>query len=155
MKFQRLLAASFSILFVLSCFSCSKDSGENPTVQSDNTASDLSSVGSSTETEVPVETEPAFIDNLPDNIDLNGYNVRVLGNKGGFELTVDDSAEVINDLVYRRNLAIEERFDCKISSVSFSGNAWEVFNDIVTNAVTAGSDDFDGLVDYVYQKYSN
>lgn len=68
----------------------------------------------------PAETEPRLLDDLPDGINLNGWNVNVLSGAHpevcGDEICVEElTGDVINDAVYNRNLAVENRLNVKIT----------------------------------------
>ena len=129
-----LLAALLTASVVTSC-------GQAETAN-DNTAAETTA-----QTE-PAETEPRLLDDLPDGIDLGGWNVNVLSGAHPTvcddEICVDElTGDVINDAVYNRNLAVENRLNVKITdyvvreggepaSPDFAGH------DTLTTMVTAG-----------------
>ena len=68
----------------------------------------------------PAETEPRLLDDLPDGIDLGGKSINVLSGAHPTvcedEICVDEmTGDVINDAVYKRNLAVENRLNVKIT----------------------------------------
>jgi len=91
------------------------------------------------------ETEAVkYIDNLPEDLDFGGYEVRIFGG-GTFSVTADDTADIVNDAVYRRNRAIEDRLNVTVTPITYEGNGWDVFVGLVTASVMAGSDEFDAV----------
>jgi len=109
---------------------------------------DNSTAAETTAQTEPAETEPRLLDDLPDGIDLGGWNVNVLSGAHPTvcddEICVDElTGDVINDAVYNRNLAVENRLNVKITdyvvreggepaSPDFAGH------DTLTTMVTAG-----------------
>ena len=110
------------------------------------------SLDSENETTAPqTEAVPVYIDHLADDVDFGGYNVRVFGTAdNSFNISVTDSADIIKDLLYKRNLAIKERFNIEITYVPYTGNSWEVFVPLVQSSVMAGSDDYDVVTDHQF-----
>lgn len=99
-----------------------------------------------TETE---ETEPRLLDDLPDGIDLGGWNVNVLSGAHpeacGDEICVEElNGDVINDSVYNRNLAVENRLNVKITDYVLRAHGGNFSNpdyasaEILTTLVTSG-----------------
>lgn len=95
-----------------------------------------------------METEPRLLDDLPENIDLEGWNVNVLSGAHPTvcdnEICVDEmTGDVINDAVYNRNLAVESRLNVKITDylVREGGEPERpdyAGYDVLTTMVTAG-----------------
>ncbi len=102
----------------------------------------------------PVETEPAettrndVSDELPEK-KWNGQDFRILA----ADYLADDliaeeqSGALINDAVYNRNLAVEERFD--VTLVSDCSNANNVINGLVKSAVMAGDNSTELLLQHM------
>ncbi|MCR5263612.1 MAG: hypothetical protein K6D94_07040, partial [Clostridiales bacterium] len=89
--------------------------------------------------ETVTEGEPA------EKIDLGGMEIRVRGyvepETNANEFTVDElNGEVINDAVYNRNLAVEQRLNCRI--VPNITPKWQA-GDEIKKIIQAGEDDFD------------
>lgn len=83
------------------------------------TETDASAADTAAQTETE-ETEPRLLDDLPDGIDLDGWNVNVLSGAHpdvcGDEICVEElNGDVINDAVYNRNLAVENRLNIKLT----------------------------------------
>ena len=81
--------------------------------------------------------------------DLGGKDVNVLiRSEWAYEFVVEEeNGDLVNDAIYRRNAAIEERYHCKLNFIDFAG-AWGQhtnFGNIIHNSVLAG----DGAYDFV------
>ena len=103
---------------------------------------------------VPEETTSPLLDDLPDDIDLGGMNIRCFGrvsSSRGDEVSVEEmNGEVINDAVYTRNLNVEQRLNCKITDNLIKGGGdYDAYNELKVT-VQAGSDDFDLFVNNSY-----
>ena len=120
------LAAVFSMAAVL-C-SCGDAKAKNGEDAEKNTA------GS--------ETKAAALDNLPER-NFGGYGFRLFLPEGrGKSIYVEeDTGEIVDDAVYRRNAIIEERFDIKISPVYYD-NDWSTRME-GSKSILAGDDAFD------------
>lgn len=109
-----------------------------------------------TDTTAEVETEPedrTYLDDLPDGLDYQGYNFRVLVYEGGnlptgdtgawlnyFELE-GENGEPINDAAWKRNLAVEDRLNVKITAHEDAG--WGNVLKLLSRSVQAGEDTYD------------
>lgn len=95
------------------------------------------------QTTVADETEAA--DNLPDR-DFNDADVNILiRSEFAYEFNTEDTSELVNDALYKRDLKIEERFGVKLNYIPVNGN-WgnrELFKNAVSQSVTGGTGDFD------------
>lgn len=105
--------------------SCGAESG-TPTLTSEN---------GSTATEAV--TEPREYPEIPENLNYNNYEFRIIGYLGGYTTTNDYIAEeaigeVINDAVYDRNLAVSEKL-----GVTFSAEITDDVLPVIRRAVTA------------------
>lgn len=89
-------------------------------------------------------------DSLPDDIDFEGAVIRIMARDDDNQLALDisapeDTGDVVETAVYKRNLAIEERLNVVIEPIYFTQDIHG--GDQITNAikksVLAGSDDYD------------
>lgn len=115
---KRTLAALLAALTLLgSLAACSTP--DDPTPSDGTTASDDTTPAETT----PEETETEITDNLPED-SLNGYNFRMFIRPGyGDDLWVEASTgEQLNDAVYDRNRAVEERFEITITATKSVDN---------------------------------
>ena len=133
-------------LFILSSLLLNACGGEAPAV----------------DTTAPAETTPAeteyvnpYGDNLPEKMDLGGYDFRVLifdkgniiGHNNAWRAWIDideQNGETLNDAAYARNIEVEERLNVKISCIEQGGFGQTV--PIVQSAVLAGDDMFDFVI---------
>jgi len=90
-------------------------------------------------------------DGLPD-MDFGGGAFNILQRtEWGYEFSADsENGEVVNDAVYKRNLAAEERFNVKLNLTDVPGgwNEQEQFVRAVRNSVAAGEDDYQLISGY-------
>lgn len=154
-----------TLAWLLACFmaaglvSCSSG-GTNEETSAADTAGQVSS-DTAAETEEIVE-EPQgngrseVKDSLPETLDFEGAEVRVFSRGGDKDTLMEFSAEemtgdVVNDAVYSRNLAVQERLnvtmnlilDTTLTRHNGAGNA-------IRASVTAGSDDYDLISNAMY-----
>ena len=96
--------------------------------------------------ETEEETEAPITDDLPDDLDYNGYSFQIYTFGGGNTGTTNQqyldvegiTGEVVNDAAYSRNLEVEERLNIEIGCVEGSNQ----FSDLNANA-NAGDSAFD------------
>jgi len=143
----RNLSAFIIMLVILSqfMFSCSPaKTGESNTTTDSNTSTSDSADATN-------ETVDELSDNIPE-MKFNDETVSIIY-RDYMEYEVHAEAqngEVINDAVYKRNLAIEERFGIKFNMIPVRG-AWDHKDEFlkrIKNTVSAGDDEFDIIEGY-------
>lgn len=101
------------------------------------------------------ETEPEYLDELPEDLDLDGMNVHfgcngehnviwdinIYYNIGNEELV----GEIVQDAVYNRNLKVMERLNFTMNTYS-SQNKWADWAKEISTSVLAGDDQFQILI---------
>ena len=114
-KASRILTAILAAAMMTSLAACGGDAGVTETADP-------------AETTAPAETteyvDPATISSLPD-MDWGGQECRILGYNNtkypqfsSFEIDVEaENGEVVNDAIFRRNTAIEERYNVDIVQI--------------------------------------
>jgi hypothetical protein len=138
--YKRLIAVSLFICIIISVFAaCGKTEGMTP-ADADNTVSDENLAAETTE-------ETILKANLPDDFDLGGMEIRIMMYPVGGTDWQDwasrdiyseaENGEPINDAVYARNLATEERLNCKILGIEKDSQ-----QDLIKKQALAGSDDY-------------
>ncbi len=147
---QRIFALVLAILFVLPAVAgCSQTGGETP--ESSSGTADSVTLAPPTDTAEPEETKDdplaqrrAEADNLPE-ADFEGRDFVVFGTDdddyGKYVTVEDQTGERVNDAVFDRNLAVEERFHARIvrSTVpSYDDGPRAIFN-----AVDSGDNAYD------------
>jgi len=106
---------------------------------------DAVSVDTETDTNtVSVETEQTdivdYVSDLPD-ADYNGYEFRILGEEMRDHYTAEEqNGEVINDAVYDRNRAVEERYNVKLV---YDIVTWGSGHSLIDTHVRAGESPYD------------
>ena len=138
-----LLLAALMLVSVTALAACS-DSGKKP----DDTTAAPSVTNPAEVTTVPEETtapDPTLIDDLPTDVRFEGETFNVLSHDHAASAiawqvidiyTEEENGERINDAVYARNLAMEERFGVKVTQQLESTPA-----DVMRLAINSGSDE--------------
>ena len=122
LKLKRLAAILLAILAVVAVFTaCSKD--EEKEKSEGGTYTDLS-----------------FLDYIGIE-DMDGYNFRILSRNGmvDAQYVEEETGDIINDAVYRRNETVKSLFNIDITSIESSSNT---ANDAI-NTILAGDDQYD------------
>lgn len=139
---KRLFSAFLAALLLLTSFAgCSEQ-----TVTDEGTKTPEQNVS---EDEIVVEEEKDVTANLAE-ADYNAYEFVMLSHEaktawGELSLDADEmTGEVLNDAIFTRNTAIEDRYNITIVDQPSASPV----ND-VRNSVTAGGDDYDIFLDYV------
>ncbi len=90
------------------------------------------------------ETTTDRADNLPRDLDFGGRTVKCYAaGKYSIGYTAEDSADIISDLIYRRNAEAEETLNLKIETEYCPTEPWFNMSERVKTAVMAGEDDID------------
>ena len=84
----------------------------------------------------------SFLDHIEIE-DMDGYEFRILNRKGmvDAQYVEEETGDIINDAVYRRNETVKNLFNIEISSIESSSNT----ADDAINTILAGDDQFDIL----------
>ena len=147
---KRKILIALSIFLLLLLFSCT---AEKPSIETNNNnenkENNSESMQNNNENEKMNEVDP-LSDNLPD-MDFEGYNFRILmhfENEGLY--AEEEIGEPLNDSVYARNRAVEERFNINISLVEIPG-----WGTLAEKSILAGEDVCDilalhGIIAYEY-----
>ena len=140
---KKLLSAFMVIVFVAAVFisSCSGDTEPKQNVN-ETSGGDVLSVAE--DTEVLRENTP---DTLPKDLNYTGetITVHIRGDDASIlEMNAELTGDVIEDAVYYRNQAVEERLNVKLET--FVAEGWEAYNTAVANlrgSIMAGDDTYD------------
>lgn len=114
---------------------------------------DISADGTAV-SETTSETEPEISDDLPE-ADYDGYEFKILTRDADHHIkevySTELNGEVVNDSVYARNRAVEERFNIEIKSVKVPESDESTLTKFITKSVMANDLSFDlGLAHTVY-----
>ena len=136
MKLTRTLAALLALLMLVSSFAACGETTDDPANTRDTTA--------------PTETEPEteLTDWLPDDLHYDGTEITIISRyREGWtsgEIAVKEIiSEPVNDAVFERNKATEERLGVEIVSIEENNNDPGVVVNKVATAVKAGTDEYD------------
>ena len=87
---------------------------------------------------------------LPEDIDLGGKTLTVFyrddydSNLTAFELYApEENGEIINDAVFKRNRAVEEKLNVKLNITTPNATDYTAYSNALKNSVTAGDNAFD------------
>ena len=136
MKLTRTLAALLALLMLVSSFAACGETTDDPANIQGTTA--------------PTETEPEteLTDWLPDDLRYDGTEITIISRyREGWtsgEIAVKEIiSEPVNDAVFERNKATEERLGVEIVSIEENNNDPGVVVNKVATAVKAGTDEYD------------
>jgi len=116
-----------------------------------NDTADTTSVQTDTapDTEADETTADPDADNLPE-LDYEGATVRVLyrdvHNLPDYEMTAEQTGDIIDDAIYERNLEVSERLNIKFEFTGMGDAAASAFPKSVASSVIAGENEFDFFV---------
>ena len=138
---KRILSLLLASLMLTSAVSCGADQSE--------TSKDTSSSSGSDST--AAETEDQYLDDLPENLDFEGADIRIAhGSGGGFYVDIEeeDMSDPIVEAVWKRNNLLTERINVNIPAPAEFPGGHKQFTTEVKNSIMANSDDYDVLVGY-------
>lgn len=141
MKTHRIAALLLALLMAgSSLLSCG---GNEPEETDGGTGADTAA-----ETE-PAETDPRrdAKDGLPEGLQFGGRSFNIYcgileENELYFAGTGETNGEIVNDAVYARNMAVEERLDIELNTLGFE-DTFQTIGQSVTTLVMAGDTSFD------------
>lgn len=137
--------------FLYACGEKKDDGGEKET-QSGDTTTGGENVPDTTPDVLNMAAREAIKDGLPEaDFEQAEFNIYARTEQKD-EFIYDEalSGEVVNDAVYKRNLAVEDRFNIKINTITEDGN-WDKqasFMNKLKNSVQAGDDEFNLVAGY-------
>ncbi len=144
-----LLAAVLLACFVSGCSTKTENAGDEKNNQTNN------QTPTADMTEEAEETA-RFLDSMPETMDFQGRGVNFLvteGSNGNItELSIwaeEDSGEVVDSAVYKRNLTVTERLNFVLNQPEVSTD-WSGSCNVIRNMVKAGTADYDVFGAYQY-----
>ena len=144
---KKLLSSVLALMMIASAAVSCGESASSPVPA--QTAAQTGGPAPAEETTEAPETDP--LDLLPDE-DFGGRKFNILLREG-FEyefVSEEETGDIINDAIYQRNRAVEEKFNIKFGTVSrytVWGNE-DKFNKELEKNVMAGSQDYDLVAGY-------
>lgn len=95
-------------------------------------------------------------DSLPETLDFGGESVKILARDDGFRLSLDifapeDTGDVVETAIYKRNLAIEERLNVKLEPIFLEQDihGGDKLITAIRKSVQAGSDEYDIVANHM------
>lgn len=141
-KAKRILALLLSALMLSSAAACSES-----TVETESGSKSAAESGSASETETSIE----YLDDLPDDLNFEGAEIRFLAASGYGTVWVnieeDDMSDPVVEASWKKNNILEDRLNVKI--VEPYTISKDDFNATAKNSVQANSDDYD-----IYKAYA-
>lgn len=136
--------------------SCSTDNenAESTSAQTEQTEASTEPLGESAVAVLRKNTK----DTLPEDLDLGGAVMRVVSRVGSqgvrMEFTAESSTgDIIEDAVYRRNMAVEERLNTKLQIIPVEapqGDGGQI-NSLISRSVSGGLDEYDIVSNHMSQ----
>ena len=156
------------VLLLSSCGENNKDKDKNENKnENDEVKNDGQKSGGEADPDIISDPDPSAVgeedagsranykDSLPDGLGFGGAEYRVLAradDEYNCEFADEEIGEVVNDALYRRQLAVEDRLNVKIVPIKRLGN-WEnqsQFLSPMKASIKAGTDDYDVIAGYAY-----
>lgn len=136
-KLTGITAAAFALAIATLLTACS-GGGKQP-------AGDTRPPASTTEAETVTETTTKYADNLPDDLDFDGGEVRVLYREANVEefYIPEATGEIVDDAINDSIREVEERLNLKVAVTPRIGTAYSdrlKYNDHIAQNVLAGDD---------------
>lgn len=136
-------------MFIMVLCACAKEQEEDP-------ANTTAAEQGGDVTKNPDETTDKYQleDNLPADLNYGGKEITILSRGRDWcrdEVSVSDaSGEPINDAIYNRNIAVEDRLKIKINNQMTSGNDNYEITEMIRTQVQTGTKDYDMFANSVY-----
>ena len=149
-KLAALLAAAALTLAYTSCADTSVKIEDNIKSAESSQAETLPQEAGSART--------ALKDSLPGDLNFNGRTIRILARSGDRDtslefLAAEESGDIVEDAVYRRNLSICERLNVSLEIIEINEerHSGAAANSALSAAVLSGSDDYDLAANHMAQ----
>lgn len=139
MKAKRLFAFLLASLMLTGSLAACSESGTNE----DTTASTDAAVTTPAETTEPEETR---IDpGLPAGMKMDGYTITFFGKIVDGVYVEEETGDIVNDAVFRRNLALNEEYDFNVEFIAAGNQEYAATE--AKQTVQAGDDAYQVLMD--------
>jgi len=151
---KRFLLACLLAAMILAVLSCSQDTKTGQNNNEETKPPEAAGEGSGEEDAgAGRENTP---DGVPPDLKFSGKTFTILSREEfmfGYEMGVDEeNGDIVNDVIYKRNVSVENRFDIKVDVIKIPG-IWgqeASFNNTVKNCVKAGDNLYDLVAGYAY-----
>ena len=133
-----------SLMLIVSLASCA--GGEDDAADTTQSGAEVSETPAVTETTADPNLRINAKDNLPSDLNYDNAVVRVLAMEELAKYDVwgegEESADIIYDAVYNRNVAVEERLNIQLQP-DIQAIKWQAYAAMVRNLVQGGDDTYD------------
>ena len=140
LKFKRLLSLSLAVIMLFVIAACAADSGAGET-----TGNAATTAGTEVNTDI--------LAYLPEqNFNGEAFNIMCRTDQI-YEFNIEsETGDTIEDAVYKRNIAIEDRYNVDLKTIDVVGdwNNLAGFLAAVSNTVMAGDNTYDVIAGYAY-----
>jgi len=163
MKRKSAVSLLLAFLMLTGAASCSSGGTNEEKGTAPETTAGASEVTPAAAEEEPEEPEgngrSNVKDSLPDDLDFGGATLHFYTRGGDRDTLMEFQAEelngeVVNDAVYSRNLAAQERLNISMDLILAPVNIHGGTNDQIRKSVSSGSDDYDLLGNGMYSMMS-
>ncbi|MBQ8397663.1 MAG: hypothetical protein IJX53_05615 [Clostridia bacterium] len=147
---KRIFSLLLAALMLCPLAACAVDEGAGDPA----TTTAAPSVGQAdTTTEAP-ETEPKYLDNIPEDLRYDGQTINILQRTAHVkEMKADEiTGEIVNDAIYERNRAVEDRFGITFAFHDAEGTntSHNIYAGVITNSINAQDNAFQIIANYAY-----
>lgn len=151
--FKKSLALLMALLMLLpAALACGKT--EEPAATTTAATTQAPAEGTTAATEETTTEGYAIKDNLPEDLKFNGETISIISRGRSWckdEVSVEDlNGDVINDAIYNRNAAVQDRLDVKIVNYLTTDNDNYSITETIRKQVQAGTDEYNLFANSVY-----
>jgi len=139
MKAKRIFAFLLASLMLTGSLAACSESGTNE----DTTASTDAAVTTPEETTEPAETR--LDPGLPADMKMDGYTITFFGKNVDGVYVEEETGDIVNDAVFRRNLALNEEYDFNVEFIAAGNQEYAATE--AKQTVQAGDDAYQVLMD--------
>ena len=148
-KTLALILAILTVLPLVACGAANEQGGET-TTQATTVATDATT----TAVEETTTEGYAIQDNLPEDLKYDGKTISIISRGRSWckdEVSVEDlTGDVINDAIYNRNAAVEDRLGVEIVNYLTTDNDNYSITETIRKQVQAGTDEYNLFANSVY-----
>ena len=147
---KRIFSLLLAALMLCPLAACAGDDGaENPA-----TTTAAPAITESVETTEAPETEPKYLDNIPEDLRYDGQTITILQRTAHVaEMKADElTGEIVNDAKFERNRAVEERLGITFAFQDAQGTNTTHGNyaGVITTSINANDNAFQIIANYAY-----
>ena len=96
-----------------------------------------------TESQTEAAEESKYTADYLPEVDYGGYEFRMIDYAENAQYIPEETGNIVEDAVYKRNRLIEEQYNVKFTAVTYPFTNYEEVSSLVKKSGTAASDDFD------------